>query len=249
MSYRRPLLHSCSALTLCTSLAIAPLTFADETRSPQAARELSGDILQWAIPLAGLGLSWAFGGEGENSGSAYSELRQNYIGEVGTGFNWIGPTLGKSPGKDFLIAFTRMELAVFALKYGIDAERPNGGGQSFPSGHTASAFMGAEYIRQQHGWGWGIPAYAAAGWVGYTRVESNNHYWRDVAAGAAIGIAANFDFGSVDTKAGPLSIGPSISFGQSTTHAGNQYLSPGEARFTDDEELSPYFGLRFKLDF
>lgn len=249
MPYRRRFLNArCSAFAISLSAAITPISLAAETGTPEAARELSGDVLQWAIPIAGLGLSWVFGGDDEEPSSAYSESRQNYIGAVGTGFNWIGPTLGKSPGKDFLIAFTRMELAVFGLKYSINAKRPNGGGQSFPSGHTASAFMGAEYIRQQHGWGWGIPAYVAAGWVGYTRVESNNHYWRDVAAGAAIGIASNFDFGSIETKAGNLSFGPSVSFGQST-QSGNLYLSPAEARSTDDEERSPYFGMRVKLEF
>ena len=73
-----------------------------------------------------------------------------------------------------------------ALKFVVDRERPNGSGKSFPSGHTASAFLGASYLHYRYGWEYALPAYAAAAIVGYSRVEADEHHWEDVVAGAAI---------------------------------------------------------------
>ncbi|MOA60857.1 PAP2 superfamily protein [compost metagenome] len=39
-----------------------------------------------------------------------------------------------------------------------------------------------------------MPAYVAAGAVGWSRVESDNHYWRDVIAGAAIATGFSYLF-------------------------------------------------------
>jgi len=80
------------------------------------------------------------------------------------------------------------------LKYTVDKKRPNGSGQSFPSGHTSAAFQGASFIHKRYGFIYAIPAYIAASYVGYSRVESRKHYVEDVLAGAAIGIASSFYF-------------------------------------------------------
>jgi len=80
------------------------------------------------------------------------------------------------------------------LKYSIDKKRPNGSDRSFPSGHTSAAFQGASFIHKRYGLKFAIPAYIGASFVGYSRVESNNHYVEDVLAGAAIGIASSFYF-------------------------------------------------------
>lgn len=82
----------------------------------------------------------------------------------------------------------------YTLKYTVTETRPNGGPHSFPSGHAASAFTAAEYTRKRYGWEWGIPMYAAAGFVAYSRVESGQHHPQDVVAGAAIGVASSFIF-------------------------------------------------------
>ena len=84
--------------------------------------------------------------------------------------------------------------ATYALKQVVDAERPDGGEHSFPSMHTSFSFAAAEFLRKRYGWKYGAPAYTAAAFVGYTRVESDNHYWRDVIAGAGIGIASGYFF-------------------------------------------------------
>jgi membrane-associated phospholipid phosphatase len=80
------------------------------------------------------------------------------------------------------------------LKKTVDATRPNGEPESFPSGHAASAFAGAAYLQRRYGWTYGVPAYAVGAFVGYTRVENDKHYWRDVAASAAIASLSAYFF-------------------------------------------------------
>jgi membrane-associated phospholipid phosphatase len=82
----------------------------------------------------------------------------------------------------------------YALKYGVDERRPNGGSQSFPSGHTSISFSAAEFMRKRYGWEYGVPAYALASFVAYSRVESREHYAHDVIAGAGIGILSSYIF-------------------------------------------------------
>ncbi len=77
-------------------------------------------------------------------------------------------------------------IATHTLKVAINAERPNGGDYSFPSGHTSSATQGAAYLQFRYGWQYGLPAYIGASLVGLSRVQNEHHYWRDVIAGAAL---------------------------------------------------------------
>lgn len=62
---------------------------------------------------------------------------------------------------------------------------------SFPSGHTTTAFVGAEMMNQE--FGWRSPWYSVAGYTmatatGVLRVMNNRHWLSDVVAGAGIGI-------------------------------------------------------------
>jgi membrane-associated phospholipid phosphatase len=82
----------------------------------------------------------------------------------------------------------------YLLKYTVNETRPNGGSQSFPSAHTSISFSAAEFMRKRYGWEYGIPAYAAASFVAYSRVEANEHHPRDVIAGAGIGIISSYIF-------------------------------------------------------
>lgn len=82
----------------------------------------------------------------------------------------------------------------YALKYSVDEKRPNGASGSFPSAHTSISFCAAEFMRKRYGWEYGVPAYALASFVGYSRVEARDHYPHDVVAGAAIGIASSYVF-------------------------------------------------------
>ena len=81
---------------------------------------------------------------------------------------------------------------VFGLKSITNVERPDGtSNDSFPSGHTAIAFAGAEFLYQEYKdksiW-YGVAGYAIAAGTGIFRMYNNRHWLTDVAAGAGIGI-------------------------------------------------------------
>lgn len=76
-----------------------------------------------------------------------------------------------------------------SMKRLISSPRPNGvDDRSFPSGHTATAFMGAELVRMEYGWGWGSAAYLVAGATAFMRVYNDEHWMSDLFAGAGIGL-------------------------------------------------------------
>lgn len=79
---------------------------------------------------------------------------------------------------------------VNGLKYTVREARPGTEDErsSFPSGHTATVFTGAELVRKEYGWGIGSAAYAVAIATGALRVYNNRHWCNDVLAGAGIGI-------------------------------------------------------------
>jgi membrane-associated phospholipid phosphatase len=81
---------------------------------------------------------------------------------------------------------------VGGAKYLIDKERPDGSDfNSFPSGHSAKAFMGAELVRIEYGedYPWlAVGAYTIATATGALRVYNNHHWLSDVIAGAGVGI-------------------------------------------------------------
>lgn len=79
-----------------------------------------------------------------------------------------------------------------AFKYGLAVQRPDGSTfNSFPSGHTFTAFTGAEIIRREYGaeYPWlAVAGYAVAITVAAMRVYNNRHWLGDVCAGAGLGI-------------------------------------------------------------
>jgi hypothetical protein len=103
---------------------------------------------------------------------------------------------GKNSFKDRTIilagAYLTMGLTVNILKNTTRVERPDGSStNSFPSGHTATAFMGAEFLYQEYKdisvW-YGLSGYLVAAGTGLFRVYNNRHWLTDIAAGAGIGI-------------------------------------------------------------
>lgn len=83
-------------------------------------------------------------------------------------------------------------ILVNGLKYTSHVERPYGDSfNSFPSGHTFTAFAGAEILRREFGkkYPWiAVIGYAVATSVGFLRLYNNNHWISDVLAGAGFGI-------------------------------------------------------------
>lgn len=103
---------------------------------------------------------------------------------------------GKHNFKDRTIilgtAYVIMSGTVFGLKKWTKVERPDGSSNnSFPSGHTANAFMGAEFLYQEYKdvspW-YGIAGYVVATGTGLFRMYNNRHWFSDVVAGAGFGI-------------------------------------------------------------
>ena len=80
---------------------------------------------------------------------------------------------------------------VNGLKYTLCEMRPNlSARNSFPSGHTATAFLGAELVRLEYGAWAGAGAYAVATLTAAMRVYNNWHWFNDLLGGAAIGIVS-----------------------------------------------------------
>ena len=123
-----------------------------------------GDILQYALPWATLFFVAL-------TGSVRGAQAWAYAGIINSLLTFILKT-----------AFNSTSLG----------RRPNGGNNSFPSGHTSSAFMGAGFAHFYFAELWVIVPYLLAGITGYSRVVSENHWWRDVLAGAALGIFVSY---------------------------------------------------------
>ena len=140
------------------------LLFSSQNVSAKSNTQQVGDILQIAVPLVAFSSTFL--------------VEDNYDG------SW-----------QFVKSAVASELTTLALKSTVNARRPNGSCcDSFPSGHTSAAFMGASFVQFRYGWKYAIPAYVAATYVGYSRVKSNQHYTRDVVAGAAVGILSSYFF-------------------------------------------------------
>ncbi len=111
------------------------------------------------------------------------------------GLSGIG-VQGKHNFKDKTIiagtATVIMLAIVNATKYTVREERPDiSAKNSFPSGHTANAFLGAELLYQEYKdvsvW-YGVSGYVVAATTGVMRVSNNRHWLTDIVAGAGIGI-------------------------------------------------------------
>ena len=90
------------------------------------------------------------------------------------------------------MSYGAMAITVNILKKTVKELRPDGSDyNSFPSGHTATAFTGAELFHQELKYSHPLLSYAgypiAAG-VGTFRMLNNKHYLSDVLVGAGIGM-------------------------------------------------------------
>lgn len=169
-------------------LAGSPLAAAAPAAEPMAATTVhtrdrdhgAGDVLKFAIPLAGLGMAIARDdGEGQRQWS-YDMLASMATTEVlKEGFNdtYLGT-------------------------------RPDGGQNSFPSGHATMACAGAGFIGRRYGWEYGGIAMAPAAFVAWSRVDKGVHHWRDVAAGCAVGLGMSWWL--VNPREQPLIILPAL---------------------------------------
>ena len=94
-------------------------------------------------------------------------------------------------GRDIVRAQIVSQVMVQTLKFTVQRERPDGSNsQSFPSGHSSSAFATAAVLHRHYGWKVGGPAYALGSYVALARMSWNRHHATDVVMGAGFGIAA-----------------------------------------------------------
>ena len=130
------------------------------------ALEGSGDVLQLALPL---------------SAAIMTLIKKDYQGT-----------------KKLAFSYATTLVITYSLKKIVGKQRPEGRllYDSFPSGHTASAFSGASFIQRRYGWKYGKYAYILAGIVGLSRMEGPDgwHDIWDVLGGAAIGIGSTYLF-------------------------------------------------------
>ncbi len=94
----------------------------------------------------------------------------------------------------FLMSNLIMEGFVSTIKVTSHELRPNKNGyESFPSGHTAEAFVSATFLYEEYKhvsiW-YGVSGYLVAGTVGALRIYNDKHWLHDVIAGAGFGIAS-----------------------------------------------------------
>jgi membrane-associated phospholipid phosphatase len=125
-------------------------------------------------------------------GDLAGQVIPNAIYAVGMGIASFGnnPLAGQRALGMFKATFYS-SLVTTVLKYTIREPRPGKRDErnSFPSGHSTTAFAFSGYIVQEHGLAYGIPALLLSGFVGASRINDNRHYLHDVIAGMTIGLS------------------------------------------------------------
>ena len=115
---------------------------------------------------------------------------------VASGLNFAGYQ-GRSKTWRYLVSggmsFAWCALFVNTIKYSAKEMRPDGStANSFPSGHTCTAFTAATIMHKEYGltrspW-WSVFAYGCATTTGIMRTLNNRHWISDVLVGAGLGI-------------------------------------------------------------
>jgi membrane-associated phospholipid phosphatase len=91
----------------------------------------------------------------------------------------------------------------YGLKHLIHEQRPDKSDfQSMPSDTAALAFAPAQFLWDRYGWQYGVPAYAAATFVAWSRVDAQKHHWYDVTASAALAFGVSKIFTTTYHPAG-----------------------------------------------
>jgi membrane-associated phospholipid phosphatase len=118
--------------------------------------------------------------------------KSQYIGPaIGVSF-LLSRTTKNTKAKKFTYSlaqgFIVSNVVYGSVKKMVGRQRPDDTNHvSFPSGHTANAFMVASVASHHYGWKAGLPAYAFATYIGSSRLKSRKHFLTDVVAGATLG--------------------------------------------------------------
>lgn len=186
---------------MCTSKADSLEHPVVESEKHNWKRELS----RVTLPFLATGLSIAIAQNQVDKVESRSKIRflgeaEDYAQYVPLGATYLLKACGvegRSKWGRLLLsnAFSAALMATFvnSIKYTARSTRPDGStSNSFPSGHTATAFMAATILHKEYGqtrspW-YSIGGYAIASGVGIMRVLNNRHWVADVMGGAGIGI-------------------------------------------------------------
>ena len=181
-----------------TNKGVKPYTFMD-------------DMTFVGIPLFVAG--WAVKGDkamfrvNNAAGKKNTQLLTNFKTGIDDYTQFFGPALtvglklgGYEGRSDWprLLASAGLSYAIMAgfvngIKYTAKEMRPDGStANSWPSGHTATSFVGATILHKEYGltrWPWfSVAGYGVAAATGVMRVLNNRHWVSDVMSGAGIGI-------------------------------------------------------------
>ena len=188
--------------------------FKSKTNSGVKPYKFMDDLTFVGIPLFAAG--WAIKGDkamfrvnqkAEEGGKKNTQLLTDFKTGIDDYTQFFGPAmvvglkLGGYEGRSDwprLLASAGMSYAIMAglvngIKYSAKEMRPDGStANSWPSGHTATAFVGASLLHKEYGltrspW-WSVAGYGVATATGVMRVLNNRHWISDVMSGAGIGI-------------------------------------------------------------
>ncbi len=113
-------------------------------------------------------------------------------------------------GEALLESLFFTEAVTGGIKLAANRTRPDGSNYSFPSAHAARVFAMATVLETLHGPVIGIPAYLAAGFISFTRLDSNVHFLSDIVFGAALGTAFGWGTAEFHKEHRNFSVVPSV---------------------------------------
>jgi membrane-associated phospholipid phosphatase len=132
-------------------------------------------------------------GDASKLGDLYGQVYPNIIYFAGMGLHgfFAGDRDSYGRASHMFKATLYAGLTATIIKYTVREPRPNNIKEknSFPSGHTTTAFAFATVVATQHDWYWGVLALGGAALTGYSRMNDGRHFLHDVAAGMTIGIS------------------------------------------------------------
>lgn len=105
----------------------------------------------------------------------------------------------RSTGTAHLKAIAGAGIWTYALKAVARRQRPGNSDnyQSWPSGHTSTAFATATSLGFAYGWKAGVPATLIASFVAASRLADDAHYFSDTLAGAAVGVWMGYSYAAL----------------------------------------------------
>jgi membrane-associated phospholipid phosphatase len=126
-------------------------------------------------------------------GDYSGQIVPNAIYTIGMGaFGLFGKDEKALKNAELMIrATTSAAIVSTALKRIVREPRPYDSSikNSFPSGHSTTAFAFASVVGAEHGVYWGGAAYTLATLVAFSRMNDNRHLLHDVVGGATIGLS------------------------------------------------------------